>query len=267
MTLQIISADARRSTPRGVKALIVGPSGVGKTSLLKTIDPATTLFVDLEAGDLSVQDVAVDTLRPKTWGECRDLAAYLGGPNPSLPSEAPYSQAHYDAVCEKMGGTEGLAKYETYFIDSLTVAGRICFQWCRQQPEAVTAGGKDNLLKAYGLLGQEMIGFLTQVQHARVKNVIFVGILEQIVDDFNRTIWRLQVEGGKVGRELPGIVDQVVTMQLVTFDEEKGPIRAFVCKPENQWQYPAKDRSGRLDLYEKPSLGDLITKITEAKGN
>lgn len=265
MTFSIITADQRRSTPRGVKALIVGPSGVGKTSLLKTIDPTTTLFVDLEAGDLSVQDVPVDTLRPKTWQECRDLAAFLGGPNPSLPNDAPYSQAHYDAVCERMGGAEVLDKYETYFIDSLTVAGRICFQWCRQQPESITAGGKDNLLKAYGLLGQEMISFLTQIQHARAKNVVFVGILEQVVDDYNRPIWRLQIEGGKVGRELPGIVDQVITMSLVVFDEEKGPVRAFVTKPENNWSYPAKDRSGRLELFEKPHLGELIAKIT--KGN
>src|SRR5215207_11055354 len=99
MDLKIITADQRTSGPRGIKALIVGPAGVGKTSLLRTTEPKTTLFIDLEAGDLSVQDVHVDTLRPKTWDECRDLAAFLGGPNPALSASSAYSQVHFDHVC------------------------------------------------------------------------------------------------------------------------------------------------------------------------
>src|SRR4051794_9684294 len=104
MTFKIITADERLASPRGVKALILGPPGVGKTSLLRTVDPKRTLFVDLEAGDLAVQDVAVDTLRPKTWDECRNLAAFLGGPNPAMPHDAHYSEAHYDFVCKDFLG-------------------------------------------------------------------------------------------------------------------------------------------------------------------
>jgi MOSC domain-containing protein YiiM len=36
---------------------------------------STTLFLDLEAGDLAIGDLAVDTIRPRTWQECRDFAA------------------------------------------------------------------------------------------------------------------------------------------------------------------------------------------------
>jgi ABC-type transport system involved in cytochrome bd biosynthesis fused ATPase/permease subunit len=50
-----------------VKALIVGPAGVGKTSLLRTLNTAGTLFVEAEAGDLAVQDLPVDTLRVEDW--------------------------------------------------------------------------------------------------------------------------------------------------------------------------------------------------------
>lgn len=263
MSFKIITADQRMTGPRGVKALIVGPAGVGKTSLLRTLDPKSTLFIDLEAGDLSVQDVPADTLRPKTWEECRDLAAFLAGPNPALPAEAAYSQAHFDRVCEAMGEASSLSKYETYFIDSITVAGRLCFRWATQQPEAVSdKTGKPDIRGAYGLHAREMIAWLTQLQHARAKNVIFVGILEYITDEFNRGTWQPQIEGSKTGRELPGIVDQVITMQLVQFDEGTDPVRAMICQQPNPFQYPAKDRSGRLDLYEKPDLGELIAKIT-----
>ena len=67
--------------------MIVGPTGVGKTSLLRTLDPARTLFVDVEAGDLTVQDVPVDTIRLDDWPTARDLACRIGGPNPSLSAD------------------------------------------------------------------------------------------------------------------------------------------------------------------------------------
>ena len=79
MALRIISADERAAETGGVKALILGPYGVGKTSLLRTLDAERTLFVDGEAGDLAVQDVPSDTIRPLTWPDCRDLAAFIGG--------------------------------------------------------------------------------------------------------------------------------------------------------------------------------------------
>ena len=60
--------------------------------------------------------------------------------------------------------------------------------------------------------------------------------------------------------ELPGIVDQVITMASLP-DELNRPQRAFVCQTLNPWGYPAKDRSGRLDLVEEPHLGRLMEKI------
>ena len=53
---KIISATDRTAAARGAKVLIVGPTGVGKTSLLHGLEPATTLFIDIEAGDLPVAD-------------------------------------------------------------------------------------------------------------------------------------------------------------------------------------------------------------------
>ena len=39
------------------------------------------------------------------------------------------------------------------------------------------------------------------------------------------------------------------------------PARAFVCQTLNPFGFPAKDRSGRLDVIEVPHLGQLMAKI------
>jgi AAA domain len=256
--VKIISADQRLAQRRGVKALIVGPSGVGKTSLLRTLDPATTLFLDVEAGDLSVQNVPVDTSRIDDWSTARDIACRIGGPNPSYAPTACYSQAHFEAIG---GELDNLDKYETLFIDSITAVSRLSFRWSEQQPEAFSdRSGKKDTRGAYGLHAREMIAWLNQLQHARGLNVIFVAILEKVTDDFNVATWQMQMEGGKTGRELPGIVDQIVTMQFIDFGDGK-PVRAFVCTSPNPWSFPAKDRAGRLEQIEEPHLGKLIAKL------
>ena len=259
--LPIITADQRMAEHRGIKGVIFGPSGIGKTSLLWTLLHSTTLFFDLEAGDLAIEGLAIDAIRPRTWTECRDFAVFIGGPNPALRADQPYSQAHFEAICEKYGDPAVLAKYDTVFIDSITVAGRLCFGWCKGQPEALSEKtGKPDVRGAYGLHGREMIAWLTHLQHTRGKNVWFVGILDQKLDDFNRKIFVPQIDGSKTGLELPGIVDQVITMTDIA-DEDGAPQRGFVCHTLNPWGFPAKDRSGRLDMVEPPHLGKLMDKI------
>ncbi|WBQ12855.1 ATP-binding protein [Hyphomonadaceae bacterium BL14] len=259
--LPIITADQRLAEQRGVKGVIFGRSGIGKTSLLWTLDPATTLFIDLEAGDLAIEGWPGDSVRPRTWAECRDFAVFIGGPNPALRDDQVYSAAHFAAVRERFGDRAALDRYHTVFIDSITVAGRLCFQWCKGQPEAFSdKTGKPDVRGAYGLHGREMIAWLTHLQHTRAKNVWFVGILDEKLDDFNRKVFVPQIDGSKTGLELPGIVDQVITMAEIKGEDGKLQ-RGFVCQTLNQWGYPAKDRSGRLDLLETPHLGRLMEKI------
>jgi hypothetical protein len=108
-----------------------------------------------------------------------------------------------------------------------------------------------------------MILWLNQLQHARAKNVIFVGILERVVDELRHVEWQLQAEGSKTSRELPGIIDEIVTYQFLHFGDGKPPMRGFVCHDRNPWSLPAKDRSGKLDQVEPPDLGKLLAKLTD----
>ena len=139
----------------------------------------------------------------------------------------------------------------------------------KQQPEAFSERtGKPDIRGAYGLLGREVIQALKHLQHATGKTVIFVGVLEKVTDEFNVSTWQPQMEGSKAGRELPGIVDQVISLHLFSRDaegnyvlDEKAIERRLVCRAGNPFGLPAKDRSGRLDVTEPPDLGALLTKI------
>lgn len=269
--IKIIKADERLKLVPKVNIALFGPSGVGKTTLARTLDPQTTLFVDLEAGTLAIQDwpgdvldvrAAAQAFNKQPWEIARALALYIGGHDPS-DLNGPYSRPVYEAVCEAFKDIP-LAKYKTIFVDSITVASRDCLKWAEKQPEAMSEKtGKPDTRGAYGLLGREMMRWLTHLQHSN-KSIVVVGILNREEDDLKRVTWVPQIEGAKTARELPGIFDQVITLQ--NFKTEDGQMyRGLCCQQQNQWGYPAKDRSGRLELLEAPDLGILMKKIREGK--
>jgi hypothetical protein len=264
--MQIISADQRLAEKRGAKVLIMGPPAVGKTWLLRTVSQLDrVLFVDIEAGDLSVLDLAVPTIRLDNWPDARNLACRIGGPNKSFAPTACYSPAHYESAG---GALPDLDRYDIIFVDSITAVSRLSFRWSEQQPEGFSERtGKKDVRGAYGLHAREMILWLNQLQHARAKHVVFAGILEHVVDDFNHGTWQLQCEGAKTARELPGIVDEIITYQFLDFGDKKPPMRGFVCTSPNPWGYPAKDRSGHLEQIEAPHLGRLLNKLLNGKTN
>lgn len=224
---------ALKKQKRGVKACIFGKPGIGKTTLLKTLPAENTLFVDLEAGDLAVQDWDCDMVDPKSWDECLSILEF----------------------CQDV---EKSKKYENIFIDSITVASRLCFDWAKSQ--SIAKNGQIDTRNAYGLLGQSLMKWLVGFQHIADKNIFFVGVLDEKRDDEQKRYFEPQIEGSKIGRELPGIVDIVLTMEEIQGKEEKR--RAFVCQTLNPHGFPAKDRSGTLGMYEiPPHLGKLIEKV------
>lgn len=273
MAIRIITADERLSAANNKTSFaIFGPPGCGKTSLLKTLPPDQTVCIDLEAGLKSVQEWRGTSIPIRTYEDFRELVTLIAGPDPAVDPRATYSQAYHDYVVSEhrdSGLIEFLNTKSIVFVDSITDLSRQVMTFARQQPEAFSErSGKPDSRGAYGLLGREVIRALKLLQHAPGRTVIFVGVLEKVTDDFNITTWQPQMEGAKIGRELPGIVDQVITMHF--FDRrddqsyefnEKSHDRRLVCQAGNPWGLPAKDRSGRLDVTEPPDLGAIFAKV------
>ena len=277
MALRIVTADERLAEANSKTTMvIVGPAGVGKTYLLTTVSPIATLCLDFEAGLKSVQDWSGESIPIRTFPDALDIACLIGGINPAASPEQPFSEAHYRHVSQRYPElVQMVATKRLIFVDSITDLTRQAMDWAKTRPEAFSEKtGKPDTRGAYGLLAREVIGLLKHLQHAPGKSVIFVGILERVTDELNRTTWQPQLEGGKVAREFPGIVDQVCTLSLFTpegsgwrHDPDRGEVRRLVCRAGNPLALPAKDRSGRLDVTEPPDLGALLAKInTTTKG-
>ena len=273
MAFRIITADERLSAAENKTSLaIFGPPGIGKTTLLKSLPADETVCLDLEAGMKSVQDWRGDSIPVRSFTDFRDLVVLIGGHDPAQHPQSWYGAEYHAWLQQQYLGTgieDFLARKRIVFVDSITDLTRQAMAYARQQPEAFSERtGKPDVRGAYGLLGREVIQALKHLQHARGKTVIFVGVLEKVTDEFGATTWQPQMEGTKAGRELPGIVDQVVSMQLFGRDakgdwtlDETSAERRLVCRSGNPWGLPAKDRSGRLDVTEPPDLGALIAKI------
>lgn len=278
--LKFETAQDRLLQKKKVNMLIMGEAGVGKTYSARSLNPETTLFIDCEAGTLSLEKSKdqpawngttlnmrrqAQQLGIHPWELCRAIACMLAGPEPSA-KDGPYARTMYDTYVRMIGGGDAgyFDRFDTIFVDSITVASRWAFDWACQQPECVSQKtGKLDKLNAYGLLGQEVVTWATQLQH-QPKNIIMSCILEDEVDEFKRKSFKPQIEGRASGLKLPGIFDLVMTLSWIEFLDGQGAVtktRAFVTQEGNDKGVPAKDRSGLLEPYEKPDLGYIINKI------
>lgn len=275
--LEFQTAQDRLLVQKKVNILMTGPQGIGKTFVARTLNPADTLFIDGEAGTLSLEaskthkawtgtTLSIKQMAQKMnihpWVLCRAIASLLMGPDPA-DLTGPYSRASYDQYVQYLAGGDPnkFALFNTIFVDSLTVISRWAFDWACQQPECISEKTKKlDKRGAYGLMGTELVTWATVLQH-QPKNIILSVILEQEEDDFKRVHWQLQIEGKAAGRKIPGIFDVVVTMAWVDFGEPHGKQRVFVTQEGNALGFPAKDRSGLLESFESPDLGAIINKI------
>ena len=203
MALRIVTADERLSRAANKTTMaLFGPSGVGKTTQLKTLPASETICIDLEAGLKSVQDWHGDSIPVRCFDDAIDLACLIGGVNPAADPNGFFSEAHYQHLTTAHPDLVRLiASKSIVFLDSITDLTRQAMAWAKTRPEAMSEKtGKPDTRGAYGLLAREVIGLLKHLQHAPGKTTIMVGILEQVTDDFGKVTWQPQMEGGKAAR-------------------------------------------------------------------
>ncbi|MBL4766330.1 MAG: AAA family ATPase [Rhodobacteraceae bacterium] len=278
MAITFITAEERLAQEPKINIAIFGKAGVGKTFQATKLNPETTLFLDGEAGTLTLESwggTTIDLRKEATkagvhpWEMAQMIALVLGGPDPAAAADAPYSKEAHAKAVEIVGPYNQFDKFDTIFVDSLTVVSRWSFAFQEQSPDNISAKtGKLDGFAVYGAHGHQMIAWLTHLQH-QPKSIIVVGVLDESEDDFGRKTFSPQIIGGMAKNALPGIFDVVMTLANFEGKKEDGSsfsYRAFCVANNNKYGYPAKHRGSAFgNELEQPDLGFIIEKIRAAQ--
>ena len=206
----------------GVKALVYGMAGVGKTYMIKSLP--NPLVISAESGLLALTGTDIPYIEVKTFMELQEA---------------------YQFIVSEHG-----AQFESIAIDSISEIGEIVLA----HEKSVNKDGRG----AYGEMAVKIMEIMRSFRDIQGKNVMFIAKAEKSQDETGRMLYQPSMPGAKISQQLPYLVDLV--MALRTEKDTEGTIqRALMCQTDGTWQ--AKDRSGKLAAWEAPDLSALIAKI------
>lgn len=206
----------------GVKLLVYGQAGAGKTSLIKTLP--TPIVLSAEAGLLSLQSANLPYIEIIDMDSLREAYEFLIG-------------------------SEGEA-FESVALDSISEIAEVCL--IHEKKIA-----KDPR-QAYGAMQEQMGEIIRLFRDLPAKHVYMSAKLEKSTDEMGRILYSPSMPGNKTGQALPYFFDEVLALRIEK-DGDGVTQRALMCDGDGLWN--AKDRSGKLDAWEAPDLGEIIKKI------
>lgn len=206
----------------GVKLLVYGNAGAGKTSLIPTLPHPIVLSA--EGGLLSIADADVPFI------EVSDMQTLM---------EA------YDWLATGAG-----QEYQSIALDSISEIAEVVLNHEKKI-------AKDPR-QAYGAMQEQMSDLIRAFRDLPGRHVLFTAKCEKATDETGRILYSPSMPGNKTGQQLPYFFDEVLALR-VEKDSEGNPQRALMCDSDGIWL--AKDRSGKLDTWEAPDLGAIIAKI------
>lgn len=207
---------------QGVKLLVYGQAGAGKTSLIKTLPSPVVLSA--EGGLLSISDADIPFIE--------------------INSMASLEEALNWCASEEATGFKSIA------LDSISEIAEVIL------------GHEKRVAKdprqAYGAMQDAMAYVIRAFRDLPGKHVYFSAKLEKAQDEMGRILYAPSMPGNKTGQALPYYFDEVLALR-VEKDADGSTQRALMCDSDGLWI--AKDRSGKLDAWEAPDLGAIIAKI------
>jgi len=211
----------------GVKMLVYGNAGTGKTSLIPTLPNPVVLSA--EGGLLSIQDANLPYVEVNSYETLMEAYKWL------TESE------------------EGIS-FESIALDSISEIAEVVLNYEKKI-------AKDPR-QAYGAMQEQMADIIRAFRDIPGKHVYFTAKCEKSQDEIGRLLYAPSMPGNKTGQLLPYFFDEVLALR-VEKDADGNSQRALMCDSDGIWL--AKDRSGKLEAWEAPDLSAIIAKIGGAK--
>ena len=207
----------------GVKMLVYGNAGVGKTSLIPTLPNPVVLSA--EGGLLSIQGANVPFIEINSMATLMEAYTWL-----TESDEA--------------------KQFESVALDSISEIGEVVLAEELKR-------NKDGRA-AYGELNTVMASMIRAFRDLPEKHVYFTAKCDKSQDETGRMLFAPSMPGKSLSMQIPYFFDLLLALR-VEKDQEGVAQRALMCDSDGIWQ--AKDRSGKLDTWEAPDLGAIIAKI------
>lgn len=225
MAIQLKST--KQSALDGIKCLVHGPAGAGKTTLCATTG-APTIIISAEAGLLSLRGFDIPVLEVKTLDELYEAYQYVAGPDGT----------QFSWVC----------------LDSISEIAEVVLNYEKKN-------SKDPR-QAYGSLAEKMTDLIRAFRDLPGKNVLFLSKQEKVKDEqTGALLYSPSMPGNQLKNGLSYFFDEVMALR-VEKDADGNPTRWL--QTSRDYNYEAKDRSGCLEMFESPDLSAIAAKITSS---
>lgn len=211
----------------GIKILVYGDSGAGKTKLMGTAPKPIVLSA--ESGLLALKKENVPYLAITNLEDMRQAYEIVSGPKG--------------------------AEFETVCLDSISEIAEVVLNF---EKKRVVAGKVQHGMAAYGATNDTIFELVRAFRDLPGKNVVFSAKLDKSTDEEGKIYYGPGMPGKTLGQGLPFFFDEVFALRCEK-DEEGKTTRALLTGYTGLWS--AKDRSGTLDLWEDVHLGKIINKI------
>lgn len=223
--------STRSFATSGVKVLVYGEAGVGKTSLVRGLP--SPVILSAEGGLLSVADAEFPFIE---IGSMRDL----------------------DEAYDWLLGSAEAKQFGSVALDSISEIAEVCLSSEKRD-------AKDPRM-AYGAM-QEIITSRIRKFRDLPSHVLMTAKVEHTKDEVGAMLYAPSMPGNKLGQSLPYFFDEVLALRLER-DNDGNSQRVIQTQPDGLWQ--AKDRSGKLSAWEDASnpeetLSNIISKISGAE--
>ncbi|MGN1189792.1 MAG: ATP-binding protein [Candidatus Ornithospirochaeta sp.] len=210
----------------GIKILVYGPTGSGKTYAMSTCPRPFIINVATESGLLSLRKKCIPYKSVGSLEELEDVINFL--------------------VQE-----ENWNNFDTLCIDSLSEIAEVCLS----EQKGLTKDGR----KAYAMMADEMMERIRDLISIPGKNLYCICKQKKLQDDEGRMLFSPDVPGQAFAQKIPYYFDEVFAFRMMR-DANKNLTRRLQTVPDER--YDAKDRSGDLDLFEEPDITQIINKIS-----